>query len=171
MKKRTKTKKTKKSGPHGNEMPDLVAVMGKFLERIESLEKKTDVLTARVSSLPSELRQIVQGVRPSGSQPVSGQGTRPEQGSREKVLYEAVCADCRKNCKVPFRPSGDRPVYCPECFAIRKAGHAPKDILNIKPPPPKKLEFAPMDPQPEKADKTSKGKKGKKAKPSKRSKK
>jgi hypothetical protein len=31
---------------------------------------------------------------------------------------------------VPFRPSGDRPVYCPECFAIRKAGHVPKDLTS-----------------------------------------
>ena len=26
-------------------------------------------------------------------------------------------ASCGKECKVPFAPSGDRPVYCSECFA------------------------------------------------------
>ena len=31
--------------------------------------------------------------------------------------HDAVCAYCGKACKVPFAPSGDRPVYCSECFA------------------------------------------------------
>ena len=41
--------------------------------------------------------------------------------SRERVLYEAVCADCSKVCEVPFKPSEDRPVYCKECWARRKS--------------------------------------------------
>lgn len=32
-------------------------------------------------------------------------------------LFDAVCAKCKKNCKVPFRPTGDKPVYCRECFS------------------------------------------------------
>jgi CxxC-x17-CxxC domain-containing protein len=39
----------------------------------------------------------------------------------ERVMYDAVCARCGKPCKVPFQPSGDRPVYCSECFAEMKA--------------------------------------------------
>jgi len=31
-------------------------------------------------------------------------------------LYDAVCDECGKNCKVPFKPSGNKPVYCSECF-------------------------------------------------------
>lgn len=31
-------------------------------------------------------------------------------------LFPAVCSKCGKNCKVPFRPSGDKPVYCRDCF-------------------------------------------------------
>lgn len=34
-------------------------------------------------------------------------------GSR---MHQATCADCGKTCEVPFRPSGDRPVYCSDCF-------------------------------------------------------
>jgi CxxC-x17-CxxC domain-containing protein len=41
-------------------------------------------------------------------------------------MYAVVCFDCRKNTEIPFKPSGDRPVYCKECFAKRKAGNAPK---------------------------------------------
>ena len=41
-------------------------------------------------------------------------------GSRE--MHKAVCADCKKECEVPFKPSGDRPVYCKDCFSKRKGG-------------------------------------------------
>ncbi len=37
------------------------------------------------------------------------------RGSRE--MHKSVCADCGKECEVPFRPTGDRPVYCTECWA------------------------------------------------------
>jgi len=40
--------------------------------------------------------------------------------SREKTFYDAICADCGKETKVPFKPSQDRPVYCSECFLKHK---------------------------------------------------
>ena len=41
-------------------------------------------------------------------------------GGRPREMYKATCADCKKECEVPFKPSGDRPVYCKECFGKRK---------------------------------------------------
>ena len=41
-------------------------------------------------------------------------------GGRPREMHKAVCADCKKECEVPFKPSGDRPVYCKECFGKRK---------------------------------------------------
>ena len=38
--------------------------------------------------------------------------------SRE--MHKAVCAECGKECEVPFKPDGTRPVYCRECFAKRR---------------------------------------------------
>jgi CxxC-x17-CxxC domain-containing protein len=38
-------------------------------------------------------------------------------------MYRAVCADCRKDCEVPFKPTGERPVYCKDCFAKRKVSN------------------------------------------------
>jgi CxxC-x17-CxxC domain-containing protein len=35
-------------------------------------------------------------------------------------MYSAVCADCGKECQVPFEPSQGRPVYCQECYARRR---------------------------------------------------
>lgn len=31
-------------------------------------------------------------------------------------MHKAVCANCGKDCEVPFRPTGDRPIYCSNCF-------------------------------------------------------
>lgn len=31
-------------------------------------------------------------------------------------MYKAVCSNCGKECQVPFRPTGDKPVYCSDCF-------------------------------------------------------
>ena len=39
-------------------------------------------------------------------------------GPRE--MHKATCAECKKECDVPFKPSGDRPVYCKDCFSKRK---------------------------------------------------
>ena len=39
----------------------------------------------------------------------------------ERVMYDAVCSECGKDCKVPFQPSGDRPIYCSDCFANRSS--------------------------------------------------
>jgi len=39
---------------------------------------------------------------------------------RPREMHTATCADCKKECQVPFKPSGDRPVYCKDCFSKRK---------------------------------------------------
>jgi CxxC-x17-CxxC domain-containing protein len=39
-------------------------------------------------------------------------------GNRQ--MYEAVCSSCGKPALVPFQPSGDKPVYCSECFAAQR---------------------------------------------------
>jgi CxxC-x17-CxxC domain-containing protein len=33
-----------------------------------------------------------------------------------RQLYEVTCAACGKKTQVPFKPSGDRPVYCRDCY-------------------------------------------------------
>jgi len=38
---------------------------------------------------------------------------------QERQMFPAVCATCGKETTVPFRPSGDKPVYCCECFVTR----------------------------------------------------
>ncbi len=40
---------------------------------------------------------------------------RRERGEKSQ-MHSAVCSDCGKNCEVPFRPTGNKPVYCNSCF-------------------------------------------------------
>ncbi|HHW91769.1 MAG TPA: zinc-binding protein [Firmicutes bacterium] len=47
-----------------------------------------------------------------------------KQNSRrgQREMFPAVCAACGKETQVPFRPTGERPVYCSECFRERRQG-------------------------------------------------
>jgi CxxC-x17-CxxC domain-containing protein len=33
-----------------------------------------------------------------------------------REMHKAICAECGDECEVPFKPSGDRPVLCSNCF-------------------------------------------------------
>jgi CxxC-x17-CxxC domain-containing protein len=51
--------------------------------------------------------------------PDSRGASRPQFGSRRPDApeqYDAICSSCGKACRVPFRPNGQKPVYCRECF-------------------------------------------------------
>ncbi len=37
--------------------------------------------------------------------------------NREREMHSVVCAECGKDAQVPFRPRGDRPVYCSDCYS------------------------------------------------------
>ncbi|MBI4845112.1 MAG: hypothetical protein HY810_01330 [Candidatus Omnitrophica bacterium] len=41
-------------------------------------------------------------------------------GGRPREKHKATCSECKKECEVPFKPTGDRPVYCKECFSKRR---------------------------------------------------
>jgi CxxC-x17-CxxC domain-containing protein len=43
----------------------------------------------------------------------SGYGRAPRE------MYPAVCAACGKETTVPFQPTGDKPVYCKDCYQPR----------------------------------------------------
>jgi len=124
MKKRAGSKASKREK---TDLPELVTVMAKLVERLEALERKTDLIISRIADLPQEIKRAGPDVRRPEPPPHLVHGSPPNHASRERILYQAVCADCRKNCEVPFKPTGERPVYCKECFAQRKAGHIPQD--------------------------------------------
>ncbi|MBP9748743.1 hypothetical protein KBD18_00915 [Patescibacteria group bacterium] len=32
-------------------------------------------------------------------------------------MFQATCNKCGNSCEVPFRPTGEKPVFCKNCFA------------------------------------------------------
>ena len=44
------------------------------------------------------------------------------QRGGDRQMHRAVCSNCGKECEVPFRPSGDKPVYCNTCFEKNNRG-------------------------------------------------
>lgn len=51
--------------------------------------------------------------------------------SRPTALYPAVCNNCGNDCQVPFKPSGEKPVLCRDCF--RKQGEDTRSRDNRRP--------------------------------------
>jgi len=50
-----------------------------------------------------------------------GSDDRGGYGARPPVqLFKTTCSQCGKSCEVPFRPTGEKPVYCNECFGATK---------------------------------------------------
>lgn len=37
-----------------------------------------------------------------------------------RPLFKAVCSACGMETQVPFQPTGDRPVFCRDCFNSRR---------------------------------------------------
>jgi len=69
-----------------------------------------------------------------------GFGHGRDQGKPE--MHKAICSDCGKNCEVPFRPTGDKPVFCSDCFKnkgdngsrnFRGGGNRDFDKRNFQP--------------------------------------
>lgn len=140
-----KEKASLKSNPKGTspDLPEIVALMTRIVERLEVLEKKTDLVISQTSSrsfarreFPKQASQPAVSSRPSRQsnppgrpdelKPAQSHSQGHAQGRREKILYKAICADCHKDCEIPFKPTGERPVYCKECFSKRKAGNPVK---------------------------------------------
>ena len=56
----------------------------------------------------------------SGGGRFGGDFRRRDSGRRQ--MHKAVCDECGKDCEVPFKPSGDKPIYCSECFEKKEGG-------------------------------------------------
>jgi CxxC-x17-CxxC domain-containing protein len=44
-------------------------------------------------------------------------------GRGQREMFSATCSSCGKEALVPFQPSGDKPVYCSDCFQQRGGGN------------------------------------------------
>jgi CxxC-x17-CxxC domain-containing protein len=69
--------------------------------------------------------------RPTGEKPIycsscfeKERGVSTSRGGRDnrrdnketRKMFSATCVDCGVRCEVPFRPTGEKPIYCSSCF-------------------------------------------------------
>jgi CxxC-x17-CxxC domain-containing protein len=50
-------------------------------------------------------------------------GRRDRDNGGRSQMHKAVCDECGENCEIPFRPTGDRPIYCSNCFSDKGGGN------------------------------------------------
>ncbi len=83
------------------------------------------------------------GGRPGGNRFGGGFGGRDRgsrgggfRGSDRKSfdMHEVTCDKCGKNCKVPFKPTGDKPVYCSDCFRQNEGSSSGRNNFNSRGP-------------------------------------
>ena len=98
---------------------DNTELLIKIHQQLITLEKKIDTMIAQPTPRPFQAVQYSNPTQRFGHSHHHG-GARHGRDRGEMVLHRAICADCNKECEVPFRPSQDRPVYCKECFTKRK---------------------------------------------------
>jgi len=56
------------------------------------------------------------GRRNSGGGGFSGRNS----GRPSMQMHKAVCDECGKDCEVPFKPTGDKPIFCTDCFRSKR---------------------------------------------------
>lgn len=144
---------------------DLAAMILKIQEQIAALDRKMDVLIGKAPSRPAENPRPAQvphvhqpsrysasreqtpvvhahdpipGLRnsqPRAEKPQEPRPPRQQEQRPARPMFHIVCAECKKECEIPFKPREDRPVYCKECFAQRKANGIPKSqAAEVKAP-------------------------------------
>jgi len=98
---------------------DLAGLVNKMYEQLVALEKKVDTLIIRSSDRAQDNDRFQ---KPGSHFRRSDRygGARHYDRPRERNFTQAICAECGKECEVPFKPTGDRPVFCRDCFAARK---------------------------------------------------
>ena len=118
-------KKTKKDA-------ELVGLITTIQEQLAVLDKKLDQFMTK--SL-TELAQAMAAAKPAPVRPVIVQqpANRLPAERPLRPMYAVVCYGCGDDCEVPFKPSGNRPVYCKSCFAKRKAQAHNSRNLPISP--------------------------------------
>jgi CxxC-x17-CxxC domain-containing protein len=55
-----------------------------------------------------------------GGGPRGGGGGGGGGGGPAREYFVAICGECGKEAQLPFKPRGDRPVYCSDCFSKRR---------------------------------------------------
>ena len=112
---------------------DIGQTMVQIQEQLAALDKKLEAfINKSLTDIAEALAMQKATVAPRPVQPPQA-SIRPHEQAR-RPMFAIVCFQCGKDCEIPFKPAPGRPVYCPECFAKRKAGHVQPKVNNeVKP--------------------------------------
>ena len=55
----------------------------------------------------------------------SGDPARSEgySGGGSREMYSTTCSSCGREARVPFQPTGSKPVYCSDCFTSQRQSY------------------------------------------------
>lgn len=86
-------------------------------EKVEEPAAEKDEVEEKAEEEVKEEAKVEESAAaaPAGS---DAKPTGTDQQGRQ--LYEIKCSKCGNQTEVPFKPSGDRPVYCRDCFMQQK---------------------------------------------------
>jgi CxxC-x17-CxxC domain-containing protein len=112
--------------------PGVAGLINKVQQQLSAVEEKLDILISQSSKRPFEKSYSQKPFRRFNH---SQRHDRARQGNGpgERTYTRVICAECNKECEIPFKPSGDRPVYCKECFSKRKKGNLFKANRDNRP--------------------------------------
>ena len=90
-------------------------------EQLAVLNNKLDsFMTKSLAELAQALAASKQAVSRPAPVPVQTQRNTEAIQRPARPMYSVVCFECGEDCEIPFKPSGNRPVYCKACYAKRK---------------------------------------------------
>jgi len=68
-------------------------------------------------------RAARKAARNSGSGDYSSGGGGGYGGGGSREMFSTTCSSCGKEAKVPFQPTGSKPVYCSDCFSSQRQSY------------------------------------------------
>lgn len=82
--------------------------------------KSCEVPFRPTSGKPIFCSNCFEANRGSDSRRPEGRSFDRSARSDDRQMFDAVCDECGNPCKVPFQPSGGKPVFCSNCFGEKK---------------------------------------------------
>ena len=84
-----------------------------------------------LDAIGNQLNPPVRGARPLAPSiadsrapaPARAAGAERREGggrSRSRAMHDITCAECGKTSRVPFKPQSGKPVFCRECYQLKK---------------------------------------------------
>ena len=56
-------------------------------------------------------------------------GNRGGRDDRPREMFKTTCSNCGRECEVPFKPTGAKPVFCNDCFRAQNgSGDRPRNF-------------------------------------------